>query len=387
MALLQVLQLTACSSPPASLAESLAALPSDAGPKGAVHELSPELQQKLTAIRGKIRAGKRQAALSWLRKLIAEQPGLVEARALLADAWIAELESAKASKMQSEDWVDAVLETETAVRSALIYRPRDAGLMSRLGRIYEIDGHREAALDAYRKALSYKASDVPALLAAARLATALGEERSATRQLEALRVHVKHLPSDVLLWETRCYLTLVHSLQSEPSIPSGQLEEQRRKNDRNRRTYLARARRAFEELASRLPKDARGSSGSAYCRYLQLMAGDIEKSPAQIQKITELYRHAAQLAPSDALPRFDLAVFLESKLVDDPIAAIQAYRGALERKPGHLDSQINLARLLWLAKPGSASQRAAAKALWRQALPRLEGREKARVEELLRSGS
>lgn len=355
-----------CASVPPTVEEALELLPD--GP-AEIAEEGP-LRARLGRLSD---AGATESAIAELRDIVRERPRLVEARRLLAQAVLARLERSNPARLPSEVRLDLLLEAEIATRGGLKYLPDDPTLWTTLGRTLELDGHLEAALEAFRTAIERGSADVRALLAAARIAIDLGEERGALRHLEALRTRSDALPAEVLLWEARCYLTLHETMLREKS--------RQPVDERNRKTYLARALRAFEELAARAPDDARVLAASAYCRYEQIRAGDVEASAEAITDIGELYRKAARLAPRDPKPRFDLGVFLESALVDDAAAAVAAYRGALDRDPAHLPSQLNLARLLWL-QSGDA-QKVEARALWRSALPRLSAREKKRVEELL----
>ena len=171
------------------------------------------------------------------------------------------------------------------------------------------------------------------------------------------------LDPEALIQEARCYLSLADA-------PDQSAE---------RATSLARALRAFHELSIREPEDPRGPAGEAHCRFtLALERATVPD--AEKNRIRELWQKAARLAPADPTPRFNLALFLESKLVGDRAAAIATYRATLARDATHLPSLVNLARLLWVDGDHDA-----AKALYRRALPKLEDeRERREVRRLLK---
>lgn len=367
-----------CSSIPIPLDEALEALPD--GPAAIVDDEATS--DRLERARRSIEGGTWRTAHSDLASLVRERPRLVAARSLLATILVLELErdELRDSKPRAreafrpEDRLDAIQEAEFVVLGGLRYAPNDAMLHALLGRIYEVDGHLEAAVVAYRRAVALDGRDTNALLALTRLELDLGEERAAVFHLEALRARLSELPIEALTWEARCYMALHDTLLSERATGD---------QASNKKTYLDRARRAYDELAARSPIDARAMAGGAYCRFLQMSEGDVPRTESSIEEALDLYRRAARLAPTDATHRFDLGVFLESGLVADAPAAIGEYRSALARDPSHLPSQLNLARLLWQGHPPESPERAEARQLWALALPRLDGRERRRVEALL----
>ena len=242
-------------------------------------------------------------------------------------------------------------EAETAFLAARHYAPKDPAVHLALGRLYEIDGHLEAALASYRKVLSFSALDPQALLHAARLATDMGKEREAARYLVALR-NLPGMKPKILILEARVYLVLAQAHDQNPA---------------SRQTYLENAQRAFGELQDLSPKDPRGPAGLAHCLSLKALAKKHRASPALRARIKGLLLQAARLAPSDPLPRFNLARFLESPAVSDLEAAAIAYRSALRRDPKHLPSLLNLAALEL-----QAGRKAEARRLYQRALPLIQ---------------
>lgn len=370
----------ACATVPPTLDEAIAALPEGS----AEQDIEEATQGQLDALRQIVSDGRPRDALAGLRDLVQARPRLIPARLLLARALSEILEDhgrpgaereATRTRMQSEEWIDAVREAEIAARGVLEYDDRNAEAWGLLGRIREADGHLEAALEGYDRAIRFGSKNPRVSLSAARVALTLGQERAAVRHLEALRQQNPELPSEVLIWEARCYLTLQDSLRREALTDDSR--------QRNRRAYLSRARRAFDELAAREPVDARTISGQAYCRYAQLLAGDVDKTERTIDDVRKLYLRAARMSPSDPQPRFDLAVLLESDMIGDAKAAQAMYESALERDPDHLPSLLNVARLLWVEEIDQAR----AKQIWRKVQPRLAGREKRMVEALLKEES
>ena len=314
--------------------------------------------------------GNLERAARLARDLADATPGLVEAQWRLGRVGRLRLVELLAKDRDGQEgkvpnskraWDQALYEdAETALRIAATLAPREARYHSELGMLFELEGHLEAALLAHERALGLAAFSRGSLLAAARLATALGEERRAVRHLEALRAVADPSPQ-ALEWEARCYLVLA----DDP--------EQRRLGP-----WLERAERAFAGMRRLEPKSPRGAAGIAHCRFRAAQLAPQKPNAEQLDAMRTLYLEAARLAPSDPVHRFNLGVFLESKLVGDNDAARQQYRAALDRDAKHLPSRLNLARLLWLA-----DRKDDAKAQWRIALPQLTGNERKRVEELL----
>ncbi len=225
--------------------------------------------------------------------------------------------------------LDQLEQAETAFLAARHYSPTNPAVHLALGRLYEIDGHLEAALASYRRVLSFSALDPQALLHAAQLATDMGKEREAARYLVALRTLPGMRPK-ILVLEARVYLVLAKAHDQNPA---------------SRRTYLENAQRAFGELRDLAPKDPRGPAGLAHCLILKALANKQKAPPVLRARINRLLLQAARLAPGDPLPRFNLARFLESPAVSDLEAAAIAYHSALRRDPKHLPSLLNLAAL------------------------------------------
>jgi hypothetical protein len=345
--------LVSCTSVPPPPAERAA----DAPVEGAVKP-DAKAQAMLAGGSAALAAADLDRAERTARALIARDPRLAQAWTLLGQALTERAHGLKAvarSVTQLED-------TEAALLRATRLAPKSAHAHAALGRFYEVDGHREAGLAAHRRALSLSAFLPESLLAAARLSMELGEERGARLHLEALRA-LPDLPTEALIQEARCYLSLADA-------PDQSAE---------RATSLARALRAFHELSIREPEDPRGPAGEAHCRFtLALERATVPD--AEKNRIRELWQEAARLAPADPTPRFNLALFLESKLVGDRAAAIATYRATLARDATHLPSLVNLARLLWVDGDHDA-----AKALYRRALPKLEDeRERREVRRLLK---
>ncbi len=365
-----------CAAIPKPIEAALLALP-----PGEAEEASEAVAGQLAQAALAVEAGKGEQVVDELRAIVIDHPKVVAARSLLATILVGDLEARaldqhrRTKSRPPEERINAIAEAELLVRAGLVYAPDDARLHALLARVYEVDGHLEAALAAYREAHRREPGATRTLLSMTRLELELGEERAAVFHLEALRSRIATVPIDVLFWEVRCYMALYDTLRREAVAGNAT-------ND-NKKTYLDRARRAYDELASRSPDDARASAGSAFCRFRQLLDGDRPRSDKAIREVLDLYREAARLAPTDALRRFDLGVVLESELIDDPAAAALEYRSALARDPEHIPSALNLARLLWAQPPTDSAARSEARKLWSMALPRLEPRERRRVEALL----
>jgi tetratricopeptide (TPR) repeat protein len=251
----------------------------------------------------------------------------------------------------SNERLEKLEEAETAFLTARHYSPENPAVHLALGRLYEIDGHLEAALASYRKVLAFSALDPEALLHAAQLATDMGREREAARYLVALRTLPGMIPK-ILILEARVFLVLAKA---------------RDQNPQSRHTYLDNAQRAFSKLQEIAPKDPRGPGGLAHCLILKAL-GNKQKAPSTLRaRINKLLLKAARLAPDDPLPRYNLARYLESPAVSDLEAAKIAYRSALRRDPKHLPSLLNLASLEL-----QSGRKKEAQALYQRALPLIE---------------
>lgn len=295
-------------------------------------------------------------AESLLRSMIETRPELAEARMLLGRALT---ETAQGELPDLDLLQDA--ETELLISTRLDPAKSEAWLY--LGRLYEKEGHFEAALEAYRKSLRSNVYYKPGLLAAARLATQLGEERDAIRHLEVLRARPP-VPKEVPPLEARCYLMLSEAVDQED----------------NQKEFLERALLAFNEIAEQNPNQPEGKAGQAYCLVRMAQKGF---AAVDEDRIRGLFVDAAGLDPTSPWPSFNLAVFLESDLMHEPDAAIENYRRALARQKDHLPSLLNLASLYW--NRGDKDQAAT---LYVRALPLIkDGRERKRVEALLEEAS
>lgn len=293
----------------------------------------------LEVARRQLARGDLEEAARLARDLLERAPRSVGPHLVLGEAL---------GRLAAEDGGDLDLElrAEAELLAAVRLGPDQPDAHAALGRFHESDGHLEAALDSYQRALRLSARHLPALLGAARVATELGLERSAEQHLAALRAG-PGLPTDALLWEARCCLTLARA---------GDQDED------SRAVFLNRALRAFQDLGQRLPGDPRGPAGAAHCLFLlfALRGGALEEN--EVDRLRALYLEGARLAPRDPLPRYNLGRVLESKLVNQAEAAIDSYRAALGRDPDHLPSLLNLARLEW------NRDRRAARSLYERAL-------------------
>ncbi len=330
-------------------------------PEGGGRSPEPEEDRVLERIEADLESGRVESAAEAAGELARAAPRLAKAHALLGRCLLA-----LARRRSDPPDLDLMRRAEGEFLAAVALAPKDPALYGLLGSFYEADGHVEAALAAYDRALEGAAFDLRALRGAARLAVASGRERAAARYLESLRAATRRLgiplPAEALFLDARVDLVLF---------------EARDQTEAARRTYLERAVRSFREIRARFPEDPRGPLGLAHSLCLRAM-GEGRLPKEDRDEIRLLFLEAARLAPADPLPRYDLARFLESPLVGDEFAAIQQYRAALDRDPRHLPSRLNLARLLW-----RRGEREEARAIWRAALPELEGSERRRVRALL----
>lgn len=351
------LLLAGCSAVPLEPHERLGEVPAG----GAVTVESEDWRARLAEARSKLADGDPAGAAVLARSLVEQEPAAPAARIVLGEALLALPPTAAPLQLDTRG------EAETHLLAAAKLAPAAPEAHDALGRLYENDGHFEAALASYGRALEVSALYRPSLVAAARLATELGQERRAIRHLEALRA-LQPLPADALVWEARCYLTLAESAALTGSPDALQ-----------RNAWLRRARRAFIELGERESSDPRAPAGEAHCSFLLALDSPDKIADDEKRHIRALYQKAARLAPADPLPRYNLARFLESRLVADATGAIEEYKATLARDPLHLPSLLNLARLLWLA-----GKRDAARVYYRQALPLVEDDgERSRIERLL----
>jgi tetratricopeptide (TPR) repeat protein len=350
------LGLLACSTVPLLPAEIVADLPEG----GALAADSPAARERHTRARQSLQRGAYAEAADIAGESVDREPRDATARLLLGRALT---ELARAQPRPETAMLEAA---EVELLSAIRLQPRHVEAHVALGTLYELEGHLEAALRAYRRALDFSAFDREALLAASRLSVETGEERAAALHLEALRT-LPDFPVEALVWEGRCYHRLAAALDQRKFA----------------KTLLGRARRAWIELQERQPQDARGYLGEAHCLWLAMDESPATATPADKQRLRQLCERAAALAPGDPLAPFDLGVYLESEVMADGAGAQAAYREALARDPRHLPSMLNLARLLWLAE-----RKDEAKELWRRALPLVDDtREKTRIETLLAGAS
>ncbi|HHI78962.1 MAG TPA: tetratricopeptide repeat protein [Planctomycetes bacterium] len=257
----------------------------------------------------------------------------------------------KLPKEASNERLELLEEAETAFLTARHYAPENPEVYLALGRLYEVDGHLEAALENYREVLGFSALDPKALYHAARLATNMGREREAAKYLVALRT-IPEMKPRILILEARVYLVLAQARDQDPQ---------------SRKTYLENAQRAFSEFRELHPKDARGPGGIAHCLVLKALEKKEKVSPTLRKRIDTLFLEAARLAPEDPLPRYNLGRFLESPVVADFEAAAIAYHSALSRDPEHLPSLLNLAALEL-----QAGRKKKARLLYQRALPLIQ---------------
>ncbi len=302
--------------------------------------------------------------------LVREKPKLPEARRLLGLALLRlsvreAAEEASSSDAERIPLADALenRRAEAELQIALRLAPREPRMLTALGELFETNGHLEAALDHYERALAFSAYDPQALTGAARLASQMALERRAARHLVDLR-QLPNFPIEALLWEAKTYLVLAHA----PDVTR-----------KDREVYLNRALRAFDQYIDRKPGLARGFRGKAYV--LQQIAKFHGRKLDGDEKveIRSLYLRAAQLDPKDPVPLFELGCFLES----DPELrklAVEAYREALARNERHVPTLLNLAAALW-----DSEQREEAKRLYRRVLPLLEDRNEQRAVQALLS--
>ena len=320
----------------------------------------PDAREKrvLSRARKWISEDRTQRGMAVIENLLGNNDGLAEGHLLMGigmlRSWLSETPSSETTALEE------LQEAEFHLLAATRLEPRNPEAHWTLGRLYQKDGHLEAALAAYRTALEFNVQYRPALISAAGLATELGEERDAIRHLEALRAKTP-FPKQALHWETRCYLTLLEA--TDPQLEA------------NHKIFLQRALRAYQELAELQKNSNLGTSGQAYCLFLMAQMGFAKLDS---EKIRELWLEAARIDPRDPEPRFNLAAFLESDLVGEVEAAIDAYRSSLDRDPTHLPSMLNLARLLLDRKKGEALE------LYRRALPKIQDpKEKKKVLKIL----
>ncbi len=327
-------------------------------PKAGAIQVSEHGRAVLEKASAALLAGDNDRAIELAAPLAAAEPRDAAAQLILGRALEAQVKREYAAGRVPD--IDLAERCEFHLGAAVRLLDKDVDARLALGEYYELEGHLEAALASYESILRFAALDKRALVAAARVATELGEERNAARHFEALRAKPP-VPTEVLLEEARCYMTLAASNDS---------------GDRTR--WLRLARRAFRDLGERQPKDARAPAGEGYCEFLLASESSTIDDTAK-SRIRELYLEAARLAPEDPLPRYNLALFLESSLVGDPGAARDEYRATLARDASHVPSLLNLARLLWIA-----GEKDAARVYWRRVLPLLgDEDEKRRVRAML----
>jgi len=332
-------------------------------------------RQKLVLARRQLEADDFEAAARTGKTLIADHPLSAEAHVVygLASLGVAmePVREARARAAKGNSKQEPVVpdlteldEAETSLLSAVKLAPRMPEAQTALADLYYEEGHLEAALAGYRKALELSAFHRPALLRAAELATDLGLERSAAIYLEGLRTQ-PDFPTKALVWETQVYLSLADARD--------QIE--------SRTTYLTRALRAFRELKARQPGKPLAVLGEAHCRFLLMRDSGQKLTNAQIDQLRKLYLEAARLDPTDPVPRYNLGRVLEDDLVGRREAAIESYRAALDRSPTHLPSLLNLARLLW-----EDGKRDEATGLYRRALPLMKDTDERKYVERLLAG-
>ncbi len=340
----------ACGSVPAEPADRLEGVKEG-------HNIAPDLaeQVQLQDLRALLDEGKHEEARGPLAEMVAERPELALARQLLGRAILAGTTGDPLDLDQLQD-------AETELLAATRLDPQSSEAWLDLGRLYEAEGHMEGALDSYRRSLHSNVYYKPGLLAAARLATDLGEERDAIRHLEVLRARPP-VPEEVSALEARCYLILSEAIDQT----------------QNQKEFLERAFTAFTEISERKPNQPEGWAGQAYCLVRMAQKGF---TTLDEERIINLYDEAASLDPTSPWPNYNMGLFLESDVVKKDAEAIENYRRALERKADHLPSLLNLAALY--RKGGKTSP---AKELYQRALPLLKDqKERKRVLELIQEG-
>lgn len=344
---LLLLPLLSCGSPPAEPQDRL-----DGIGEGANTPPDQVEKNQLAQARRLLDSGQHAEARGLLEDLIAGRPELAEARQLLGRAIY---EAAEGDPPDLDELQDA----ETELLAATRLDPARSEAWLDLGRLYEKEGHLEGALEAYRRSLRSNVYYKPGLLAAARMATQLGEERDAIRHLEVLRARPP-VPPEVPGLEARCYLTLSEAVD--------QIQ--------NQKEFLERALAAFTEIVEQSPKNAEGPAGKAFCLVRMAQKGF---APMDGKRIDDLYVSASKLDPTSPWPNYNLAVFLESDLVGDEAGAIENYTRALGRKKDHLPSLLNLAALYW-----NSGRKSDALPLYQRALPLIKDpRDRKRIEALV----
>ena len=348
---LLLLPLLACGSVSPEPANRLSGVPEG----GQIAPDQAEAKQ-LAQARELLDAGKHEEAAAVLRPMIETRPELAEARQLLGRALMD-------GAVGDPPDLDRMQDAETELLAATRLDPARSEAWLDLGRLYEKEGHMEAALEAYRTSLRSNVYYKPGLLAAARLATLLGEERDAIRHLEVLRARPP-VAAEVPGLEARCYLTLSEAVDQAD----------------NQKEFLERALLAFTEIVEQDPKKPDGKAGQAYCLLRMAQKGF---APVDEKRIRTLFLEAASLDPTSPWPNFNLAVFLESDFIDEPADAIENYRRVLLRQKDHLPALLNLAALYW--KQGNKTE---ASKLYERVLPLLrDKRELKRVKALLKEAS
>ena len=328
---------------------------------GGVGPADAATKRDLDRVAELLAGGEAGAAAKLAQRLVEREPRLTRAQVLLGRALTMD------ARRQSPPPVPTLEAGETALLAATRLEARSAEAWVALGELYEVDGHLEAALAAYRRVLEFAAYDRTALIGASRLATELGQERAAARHLEVL-LQVPDCPTEALFWQARCHLVLGRAKVQETATETQRVLDS-----------LERARSAFAEISRRLPDDARGPAGEAFCRFEIAKRRPEAATAAEHERLKDLWLRAARLAPNDPWPRFNLGEFLESDVGGDKEAAIQVYRTNLDRDPDHVPTLLNLARLLWLA-----NRRDEARPVYRRVLPLLtDSSERERVDKLL----
>jgi tetratricopeptide (TPR) repeat protein len=223
--------------------------------------------------------------------------------------------------------------------------PQDPEVFFGLGSFYRDDGHVEAALLAFRKALELDPNHRRTLLAAGKLLHLHRRESEALPLLQRLLAFPEQDP-DALYRLGQCLL------------------------DRGRSDD---ARRIFQRYRALMPRDAEGPLAEASALWRSL--GEAKAAPpAQAEEVLALLAAAAALAPGDPRPPFNSATFLEDR--GERGQAVALYRRALELDPDHVPALLNLGRML--AAGGEEDE---ARRLLERALPLLrDSRERRAVE-------
>jgi Flp pilus assembly protein TadD len=293
--------------------------------------------------------GEDSEAVSRLGALLSNKPGLAEGWLLLGQIRDARAHAALREGSDPRARVEGseLTRAESALLTAKKLAPELLSVDLALAELFERIGHLEAAHGAYARVLEKRAFDLEALLGAARCATELGWERSATLRLDALRGLRPH-PIEALALETAVYRRLARSSEAV---------EQRTR-------FYDRLLRAWTEWSEREPQDARGPRGIAATLRLRVEEFGGSYDAELIARIDALFAEARKLAPLDAELLFETAEFAER--TDRQPDAERLYRRAIDVDAEHVPSLLNLGSLL-----ESSDRPSEARYFWRRALPLL----------------